>query len=94
MTTKEELKEEYIKNQTKDWDDETKENYLTFVEADFVSYYKGYMDGLSHNGAEVEKMKLLGDDLANKIMEYYDADGSINQVGMLDAVKAWDYFRN
>lgn len=42
MKTKDELKENYILAQTKGWDDETKERYISNVEDDFETWYKGY----------------------------------------------------
>lgn len=40
--TKELLKKEYIESKTKDWNSETKETWMPFVEHDFEEWYKGY----------------------------------------------------
>lgn len=42
MKTKEELKEMYINNHTKNWDDETKQKYISNIEEEFSVWYDGY----------------------------------------------------
>lgn len=42
MKTKDELKANYILAQTKGQDDETKEQYISNIEEDFETWYKGY----------------------------------------------------
>ena len=43
MKTEDELKQMYINNVCKTWDEQTKEKYIDQVEEDFKTWYKGYL---------------------------------------------------
>ena len=47
MNTKDELKIYYVSLKTKDWDDESKERYRSFIYEDFETWYEGYLFGMN-----------------------------------------------
>lgn len=53
MKSKEKLKSVYVYKHTKDWDNETKEKYLSNVEEDFCIWYNGYLSAIRYLSDEV-----------------------------------------
>ena len=53
MRSKETLKEQYIFRHTKNWDEETKQKYISNIEEDFSVWYGGYLEAIKELSHEV-----------------------------------------
>ena len=53
MRNKKLLKEQYIFRHTKNWDEETKQKYISNVEEDFSIFYGGYLEAIKELSHEV-----------------------------------------
>lgn len=72
IISEEELREKYIELHTKNWDEETKQEYMPFLEKDFKTWYEGY---LYANQFKQEKLYTRA---AMKICDSYN-ESTINQ---------------
>ena len=53
MRTEEELKVMYVNRHTKNWDEQTKQKYISNVEEDFSIWYSGYLDAVKYLANEM-----------------------------------------
>jgi len=78
MKTKEELKSEYIVKHTKNWDEETKVEYMYELEEDFRIWYNGYTqcqeDGKDKKYTEEDMRRAMkyASEITNNKMKYME----------------------